>query len=304
MSDNRTILLAKGWRRHTFISISDDVVEEILSDSPETFREYLRGSDVKVLIATYDCAVVHDSFEVEPWVQILVAVPVEFNKQFANGRDSRRIHFYIDAAGDLLPYEVNAKGVYQIDRELLISLDRNENVSLPKDSSYDLKNWLAERYRQDTWPDAFNSAVKPAKERLKRFWKRYEDFISGLYIKPNTFEEIVSGKYQVAIIVCVESYKFRSLIKHLREKNVDLASKELDAVLNTVASEIMSAFGDTLEYVVDPTTKSGRAIEVVGEDSIALTQLRNFSRFSPYSMSSYESDSPLPVEMMPGRSID
>ena len=256
------------------------------------------------MLATYDCAVVSDSFDDEPWVQILIALPVEYNKQFANGRNSRRIHFYADLNGDSKAYEVNAKSICQIERELLLDLNREEGVSLSPENIFDLKNWLSERFRQDAWPDAFNKSLAPANKRLKSFWKRYRDFITGLYIKLNTFEEIETGKYCASIIVSVEAGKMRSLIRHLREKDSSLVDKELDAVKNKVVAEIKTAFGNTIDYAKDPTSFSGEAIEVLSEESITLDQVRNFPRYSPYSLSLYEGESSLPVEMIPGKTVD
>ena len=183
MSDNRTLLLAKGWRRHTFISIDNGGVDTLLPVIPEKLHDYIKIPDAKVLIATYDCAVISKSFDDEPWVQILIAFPVEYNKQFASGRNSRRIHFYAGLNEELIAYEINAKSICQIERELLLDLNREEGVSLSPESIFDLKNWLSERFRQDAWPDAFNNALAPANKRLKSFWKRYKDFITGLYIK-------------------------------------------------------------------------------------------------------------------------
>ena len=136
MADNREVLLAKGWRRHTFISTDNGGIDRLQSVLPEKLHEYLKTPEAKVLLATYDCAVVHDSFDIEPWVQILIAVPIEFEKGFAKGRDSRRIHFYVESEGRSLAYEINAKGICQIDRELLTVLDRDENCNLSSENTF------------------------------------------------------------------------------------------------------------------------------------------------------------------------
>lgn len=304
MSDNRTLLLAKGWKRHTFISISDSEIEGLLTALPKKLHEHLKTPNAKVLLATYDCAVISESFDDEPWVQILIALPVDYDKQFASGRNSRRIHFFIELNNANLAYEVNAMSICQIERELLLNLNREENITLTPESAFDLKNWISERFRQDAWPDAFNTALVPANKRLKSFWKRYKDFITGLYLKPNTFDEITSGKYRVSIIASVEAGKELSFIEHLRKKDSSLAGKNVSAAKNKIVSEIKTAFGDTIEYEKDPTSYSGDAIEVLSEEEMTVAQLRHFPRYSPYSLSLYEGDSSLPVEMIAGKSTD
>lgn len=303
MDKNRTLLLSKGWKRHAFILASDSEIKKTLPAFPEKIHDMLQVDGIKILIATYDCAVVNDSFESEPWLQVLIALPIQFNKQFANGRDPRRIHFNINAKEADVPYEVNARGICQIDRELLLSLQRDEECSLSETDAFDLKNWLAERYRQDTWPDAFNKAIEPAGKRLKKFWKRYNDFLSGIYIQLDTFDELEEGKYQISVIICVETTQIRNLIKHLRNKDDTLKDKDVQTVYNKLVNEIKNAFGDTVDYIEDSTSSSGFAIEVMAENAMTLEQLRHFPRFSPYSLSLYD-DAPLPVEMLPGRTTE
>ncbi len=300
MGDNRTLLLAKGWCRHAFIA--DDGIELLLPYLPDQLHSLFKISSVQILLATYDCAIVHESFDDEPWMQLLLAIPIDYDKQFANGRNSRKIHFHIDVEGSLIAYEINAAGICQVDRKLLIDLNRNENTSITPEVAFDLRNWLAERFRQDAWPDSFNRAVSPANKRLKKFWGRYNDYISGLYIKLNTFDEITTGKYKASIIVCLETEKVRPLVQALREKDQKLQGKELPEVFNKIVNEIRVAFGETIDYEEDSTSYSGYAIEVMAENSITLEQLRKFPRYSPYSLSLFEGGAPLPVEMIPKKS--
>ena len=96
----------------------------------------------------------------------------------------------------------------------------------------------------------------------------------------------------------------RPFIKYLREKDASLIDKELGAVMNKVVAEIKTALGDTIEYEKDRTSLSGDAIEVLSEESITVSQLRNFPRYSPYSLSLYEEGSSLPVEMIAGKAAD
>ncbi len=296
MSDNRELLLEKGWRRHTFIS-TENQLDNLLAALPDKLHDLLHVKDIKIIIATYDCAVVNGSFDDEPWLQLLIAIPTGFNKQHSSGRSARRLHFYIRSDKDEIAYEVNARSICQIDRELLKSLDRDDSVGISLEYSYDLRNWLAERYRQDTWPDAFNRAVEPAEKRLKKFWKRYQEYITGLYIKLNTYDEIEEGKYKEAKIICIESEKERSFIVHLREKDNSLIGKGISEVKNKVVNEVKVAFGETVEFEEDTTNMSGYAIEILDEGSVTVDQLRKFPRYSPYSLSLYD-DAPLPAEMI------
>ena len=94
----------------------------------------------------------------------------------------------------------------------------------------------------------------------------------------------------------------RSFIAYLRDTDKSLEGKSLEEVKNKVVAEIKTVFGDCIEYEPDSTVPWGEAIDIIAEDVMSLTQLREFSRFSPYSLSLYESESALPVEMTPAKS--
>jgi hypothetical protein len=298
----RELLLNKGWRRHSLLSIRHDSLNHVFPHLPEKIQSIASIKGAILIIATYDCAVVNSCFDTEPWVQLLAAFPVEFEKQFAQGRDPRKIHFTINHFGQKETFETNAASIVQIERKLLCNILPDDEYELVENSKYDLKNWLAERFKQDTWPDAFNKAVKPIEKRLKRLWKRYNEHISSLYLKLNTYDELDHDKYSVAIIVAIEVGKQRALVKLIRSNNKQLIDKPIDDVMKDLSNEVINIFGDTVIIEDDPTTSIGKAIEVIGEDGITIHHLRSFHRFSPYTLSEFEKDTPLPIDMVAGKS--
>lgn len=300
---SRELLLAKGWLRHSVISSTSGDLEKIQQRLPEKIIAAVESTENTIaIIATYDCAVVSDCFDKEPWVQLLLATPTSFEKIFAKGRDSRRIHVPIQVKGEVRHYEVNAAGMCQIPRETLLEISPDQEYLLYDTEKYDLKQWTAERYRQDTWPDAFNSSIKPAKGRLKRFWKRHNDCISGLYLQLNTYAELNNAeKYVAVIIIALEEGKQRRLLTDIKNRDKKLKGISIDDAMEIIENEAFTAFGDTINVAPDPTRKSGRAIEVVSEASITIQHLREFYRFSPYSLSEHDSKAPPPAEMSQGK---
>lgn len=295
----RNQLFSNGWRRHSVISMSHDSLPIALANLPPRIQDKLSITGAILIVATYDCAVVNQCFESEPWVQLLVAIPTIFNKQFSKGRDPRRIHFNIEHLTKEIALEVSASGICQIDRILLCDMKPDCDFQLSDSYKYDLKQWLAERFRQDTWPDAFNAAIKPAIKRLKKLWMRYNNYISGMYLKLNSYEELSTGKYEASIILLIEDGKQRAMFQDLRSKNNQLEGKNIDDLKSYIVSEVLNAFGDTLLVNPDPTNPLNVAIEVRGESEITVQQQRVFYRFSPYSLSEFESDAPQPIEMTP-----
>ncbi|MDO6747831.1 hypothetical protein [Gilvimarinus sp. 1_MG-2023] len=282
--------------------MSEDSLKILSPELPEKIIGMASAQGAVILVALYDCGVVNGCFDQEPWVQLLVAVPAEFNKNLSKGRNARRLHFRVTKDGEDLNFETNALGISQVSRELLLKLKIDESYRLGDTSKSDLKQWLAERYRQDTWPDAFNAAVKRRERQLKKLYKRYNEFVGGLYLHLHSYEELSGGKYTVSIILAIESGKLRALVKHIREARPEFSEKNIDAVLAILSNEVLAAFGDSVTFREDRTNLvHGVAIEVKEENNITLDDLRHFSRFSPYALSEFGTGNPLPAEMTPSK---
>lgn len=296
---NRDLLLEKGWERHSIIETASDLGKKIESNAPEIIKEIFQEEGALIILMTYDCAVISECFVSEPWVQALIVTPTSLNPQYTNGRNPRTIHFEVNVENeDPLIYQATASGFYQFERSILIEGTPSKKYITPEKSCFDLKIWLAERFRQDTWPDKLNADIRPAEKRLKRLWKRYNDYASAFYLNIEAYPEKDDDKYMVSLIMALESKKSRKFLNHVRQlSNSKHAS--LDEVNHFVINQIITAFGDTIEFENDPTTSAGKAIEIIPEDNLTLTQLRNFKIFSPYHISDFSSDSPFPVDLNP-----
>lgn len=275
-------------------------MEVLLPYLPDEIKKIASSPETIILISTYDCAVVSPCFDTEPWIQLLVAFPIDHIKELTNGRNPRRLHFVVRHNGKDGFFETNARCICQVDRRFLLSASPDLEYSISNSDKYDLKHWLAERFRQDTWPNAFNTALKPAKKRLKGFMKRYNNYVSGIYVKLNTYDEIASGKYSASIIIAVESGRLRGLLGHIRDKVTISAEKSIEEVLSHMESEVAMAFGNTIDIEDDPT-KSKKAVEIMDEANLTVDLQRHFPRFSPYSLSDFNSNAPLPAEMIPAK---
>ena len=106
--------------------------------------------------------------------------------------------------------------------------------------------------------------------------KRYNNYVSGIYVKLNTYDEIADGKYLASIIIAVESGRLRGLLGHIRDKAAIPAEKKIEEVLAHMESEVVMAFGDTIDIEDDPTTKIKKAVEIIEETGLTVDQLRRF----------------------------
>ncbi|HHC7311257.1 TPA: hypothetical protein ACN30N_004162 [Vibrio campbellii] len=303
MADSiRNQLLSKGWGRHSCILIEPSVSEWLSPLLSDNVRHLCVDNNI-IIISTYDCAVINDCFDSEPWVNVLIARPLEsLSGDCLNGRNERKLHFNIDIDGEDKPFEVSASGIFQFERQYLLELNKLENYTIEEHASLSLKNWLAERFRKDVWPDAFNESIKSARNRLKSYYKRRNEFVSGVYINLDSWEEKAKeDKYVIKAIIAVEDGKLRGLRKSIKDnqKQLKLTDTSNEAIDIYLKCELKDILGDKVEWILDETQpkKVGVAIELKTESNFTLSHVRCYRRLNPYSMSDESDSAPMPAEM-------
>lgn len=291
MVDFRQTLTEKGWRRHSIIGRDNPAFNAILKKLPEIITSQITGNTV-IILTTYDCGIVHHSLDAEPWVQMILANPKNKDNNFANGKNVRKLHFDIEKNGESINFETNACLIYQVEREVLLNYEPSTDYFVDSKSSQCINIWIAERFRQDTFPDLFNELIRPAGRNLKKFYKKYNDFLSSVYIK---LDDSDAG-YNISLILALLDGKKREFHQFVRN-NQNKPDLSLAKIETLVANEISSAFKDSVVFTVDKSMENQKAIEIKTESNITLKQVRDYSLFSPYHLS--DNDSPLPVDVLP-----
>ncbi len=299
---NQSNLFNKGWRRHSIISQNNGGVEAIKPLLPEIIQTLLERPGAIAIVATYDCAVVHADYEKEPWVQLLVASPVSCKKKYTLCRNPRKLHFQITIHQAEENHEVTAAGICQIRRQALQDIKPDKSYKLQGLAVDNINYWIAERFRQVAWPDAFNRALAPQTPKIKKFYNKYSDYISAVYIQLDRYDEIKEGeKYQLSIIIAISKSKYRPLIEWLREAEAQLKNSPIDELKEFIEGKLISVIGNNIELLKDPTKSHKKAVEVLSEDGITLDQIRMYFRYSPYTESAGSADSIKPVDAIPSK---
>ncbi len=222
------------------------------------------------------------------------------NKALKNGRNERRLHFSIQINNQETPLEINASGIFQFERSKLLALDKLD-AEIDKNTTLTLKNWLAERFRRDVWPDAFNSSIDDkAKKRLKKYYARRNEFISGIYLKLDSWEEKAQGKkYTLSAIIAIEDGKLRSFRKSLKDKERSLVNADNNLLDTFLRNELKVALGQSVDWQEDLTLPPMNiAIEIKTENQITMSHQKYFRRLNPYTMSEESESAPMPAEMI------
>lgn len=215
------------------------------------------ASETLALVVSHDCDVVNGSFELEPYVEVLVAKRVErLDGNKLRGKNPRLIQLTVSAGDseDVL-IEASAYDRHFVDRRLLATDDPAWTIGVRPRT--ELIRWLAARYVRAAFPDAFNERIALAQKQIAKLVKRSGKHLSGIYILVQD-DELDSGDYEIQVRATMEV-----------EDHDDLAKrKTCTALLDKVVTAINECDGiDVYDH------------RVVSEAEFSLDDLRLMKRW-------------------------
>ncbi len=200
---NRERLIESEWKQGVFLCPDDDRLKEN--------AHYNIPDDTRLLIVSQTCDLVQGSFESEPYFETLCLHPLnrEPDGGYLGGKNSRRIEFSLDIAGDgishwyALPYERHL-----INRELL--LDRQPDSFLHDEQTLKMiLGWLSRRYTRTAFPDAFVSRIDARKDPIGKKFSRLNPHISNVYVRVTPFDKLEDGdEYSMELMLVMDAEKF------------------------------------------------------------------------------------------------
>ncbi|NIG76760.1 hypothetical protein F3J34_24645 [Klebsiella sp. Ap-873] len=284
--NGRAEWLAAGWKRGAFIRLEDN--HNLRQELPQKLLTCIENkSQVYVVPVIYDCALIEENFEKEPWAQVLVIWESSFDGNFAYAKNPRKMHLKAKRDGHEICFEITALSFAQIDREILLQVYPDQSVTWRDGDLALLLDWVAERYRQATFPDSFNNRLVPSRKLLDRLWKSdlFCQYSSGVYINLNTSDELEDEHcYQIKIMISIPFHingrEYREIDRKYSAEMVQKVKSIFDAVKN-------------LKVI---------SVETISEREFTKELERGFNRFSleHFSYKSGAEDNPLPAEYLGG----
>ncbi len=268
----REQLEQQGWRQGSIIELSGDcALTELL---PDKLKAKLTVQSCIAILMTYSCAVISGDFDKEPWLNILIASPInQTSAEFVHGKNPRTIHFHIQLDEQLLAYEANSLGLIQIERELLLKLEHSQK-QCTLDVVNQLKYWCAQRFIAPTFDGAFMELLRSSAKKFKKLWKREEvQELSAVYIEVKPKGE----GFQLDIILALrkEGRAHRDFKKQYEDQ---------------LLQGFKTAFSVGSKITVENIT-------LENEFQLSLSTISTHKRFSPYYPTFSIEDSDIPADM-------
>lgn len=208
---------------------------------------------------TQSCDLIHPSFREEPFFEALIVRQVpQPDGNYWHGKNPRRIQFELYVEGDSRLYEAYARERVMLDRQLLLQFQPAGPPELTPDVVREVVHWVTKRYRRHAFPDAFNSRVGPAVERVAKALKKGGQSITGLFLRLDPSKELPEG----------ENYRVILVATTLPPEPGKESQEEATECFDKIAAALAQC--DGIELMDD---------KLVSEDDFSLTHLREFPRW-------------------------
>jgi hypothetical protein len=219
-------------------------------------------SDAKLVIISHDCDLVNPSYDLEPYLEFLVARPRtkdDRDGRMFNGKNPRRLQFFAEEKGEPCLYEIEVHEKYRADRRILETGQRDTSVKIREGDVHLIANWGARRYNRPSLPTAFMDRVSAQTKRISKKLEKDGEDITCLYLAFNSFEELPAEKpYRIILRVIVPDYLLED----------DSREKRANSVVSELQRLLAQCDGVELEDA-----------KLVGESEITLNDLRSLIRW-------------------------
>jgi hypothetical protein len=195
-----------------------------------------------LIVTSHDCDVTNASFTLEPYVELIVARPVQIQDgNCSGGKNPRRLHLAIETPGGSRPYAFEAHQRVAIERRALLGVAPATDHTLRFSDRRLLGVWLAKRYDRAAFPDAFNARTRPATTRIRRVLRQGGNHVSAIFIAL-VDDELPDGEaYRIVVRAVMSTDHFDDAHRRLD------AQRCLDALV-AVLSECEGV--ETLEHTL------------------------------------------------------
>lgn len=275
---------ASGWRQGSIIP--SDLAVHVLSfhASGAVAQKEALEAGALLAVASHTCDVQNmgvgkEGRPAEPLVEAILGVPIKGTP--GEQKTVRFIDLPVRVGNTQQTYRFQDQTRFRFPRELLAGKDPMADPIMADDDARRLGRFLAKRFDRPAFPDAFEEALRPAQETLRRPLKAQPDLMTGVFFELSPDGEVTDGgKYQLTITGTMRSRRFSSKaevdskrFKYYEDDGHRGAAEEL---LRTLAETITARC--TQIDLADPVTGELR-YEVVSEGVLSLGDYRRMVRY-------------------------
>lgn len=245
----RDQLHADGWKRGACIDLKANSAEslELMRQLPELLVEKVGVSERAYMMPLlYECALIDDDYEGEPWVPVLVFWGIKDSVgNYLNGKNPRVYHFELVVNGERSWFEGSASGLWVVCRRTMQQVSVDPSVLCEEDTVRRLLRWSASRVTRSVFPDEWNSKMEKIRKRLEVIWKSeaYAQ-ISHVFLSL----KVVGNVYNAKVILSVPD-KYVKEVGQRKYFGQGGRSEELSTKIRTTMSAAVDVIVETVAVI-------------------------------------------------------
>jgi len=222
----------RGWQQWSFVRSVD--LPLALQSTALTPALASPDTDVRLLIVSQSCDLVHHSYESEPFAEAYLCealAPDEpENGNLTAGKNPRELLVPFTLDGEARPHRLHSKGHVLLPRHRLAAIGPDSSLVVPPSSVRILQRCLINRVVRAAFPDGFNDRTGKALKKLEDRLKKRGASLLGLYVNVTPWDELPKDKsYDVEFVGLVDE---------------DIPHEQRQAV-EKVLGEIAAAYSET-----------------------------------------------------------
>ena len=189
---NSAILIPPDWRQGSVVS------RELLP--PDDLPREL-PAEAKLIVISHDCDIVNSSFDSEPWLEILVARPVDVvDGSLTLGKNPRKMHLSLGEGSAKRPYELDIHERFRTRRQCLSDGRPDASLKLDRRQIQLIARWVGKRYSRPSFPTAFDRRIPDAiRKKIKKLLGRDGADIKGIFLALTDDELEQNQPYEVVL---------------------------------------------------------------------------------------------------------
>jgi len=189
--------------------LPDNLVQELVTAG--TLPEFIVRQQLRCLVITQDCDLVHRNFEAEPWCEILLLRSIEqANGNFMWAKSGRMLHMSIPTVGE---YECNIHDRHRIPRWHLTEHAPDTAMTLDARTLNLLRQWLARRYARVALPDEFNRRVGNVQKKVMKVLEKVGEDLEEVYLNTAFRELQADEEYMIILIGTMQDEVYEDTVK-------------------------------------------------------------------------------------------
>jgi hypothetical protein len=168
-----------GWRQGRFVP--DALATRIAEGG---YVPEMATGDV-LLVVSHDCDVTHGSLEKEPLADILLCrrLRADPDGNLTLGKNPRVLQFVAASGDEEVWFEARAYERCAFPRELLAEEPPDDSLILPEKMKRLVRNWCADRYSREYFPDEFNRRLSEVADQIRQNLNRTGQYLSAIYFQ-------------------------------------------------------------------------------------------------------------------------